>query len=140
MDAALTPRVRMMVICDGVRESKSEEGVYHIKGLRQSLAAPTFPFTPKRFWTFLLLSSPRGGEYPCYVRIVNQRTDKLVRFCHIEPRPRFGAEGGVWAYYAPISCTFPEPGSYAVELWFFQEQGSDVLKGETPFLINSESE
>ena len=42
--ASLTPRVRIMAICDGVRESKIEAGVYHLKGVRQSITADAFPF------------------------------------------------------------------------------------------------
>jgi hypothetical protein len=34
--------------------------------------------------------------------------------------------------------SFPEEGRYAVQVWFFQEQGSDVLKGELPFSILKE--
>ena len=37
--AVLTPRVRLMTVCDGVRESKTEAGVYHVKGLRQRIVA-----------------------------------------------------------------------------------------------------
>jgi hypothetical protein len=31
--------------------------------------------------------------------------------------------------------TFPRAGRYIVQLWFYQEQGNDVLKGETPFSL-----
>jgi hypothetical protein len=30
---------------------------------------------------------------------------------------------------------FPKTGAYSVQVWFFQEQGSDVLKGELPFIV-----
>jgi len=33
--AALTPRVRLMAVCDGVRESKTEAGAFHLTGVRQ---------------------------------------------------------------------------------------------------------
>ena len=35
--AALTPRVRIMAVCDGVQESKTESGVFHLRGVRQKL-------------------------------------------------------------------------------------------------------
>lgn len=133
--AALTPRVRMMAVCDGVRESDYEDGVFHLKGVRQQFVAHAFPFVPPRMWLFVLMSNPRPGEFPCSVCVVNERTDKAVYYGHVEPRPRFGPDGGLWVYYAPIRCTFPEEGRYSVELRFFREEGSDVVKGEVPFKI-----
>ena len=62
--AALTTRVRLMAVCDGVRESKTEAGVYHLKGVRQGVSANTFPFVPVRLWLFLVLSSLRPGCIP----------------------------------------------------------------------------
>jgi hypothetical protein len=42
--AALTPRVRMMAICGRVAESRTEFGVFNLKGVRQSITAETFPY------------------------------------------------------------------------------------------------
>lgn len=50
--AALTPRVPLMTVCNGVRESKTEAGVFHVKGLRQRIIAQVFPFAPARLWLF----------------------------------------------------------------------------------------
>jgi hypothetical protein len=136
--AALTPRVRIMAICDGVRESKTETDVFHLRGVRQGITADAFPFVPLPLWLFLVLSSPRGGEFPGYLRVINERTDKAVLCGHIAPRPIFGAEGGTLFRSAEIACAFPEEGWYAVQVWFFQEKGSDVLKGEMPFYVASE--
>jgi hypothetical protein len=134
--AALTPRVRMMTVCDGVRESKIEAGVFHLKGVRQGITVPSLPHRPARLFLFVLLTNPRGGEFPCYFRIVNERTDKAISFDYIEPRPRFGPDGGRWTCYAQIQCTFVETGAYRVELCFFRESGSDTLKGEIPFIVS----
>jgi hypothetical protein len=133
--AALTPRVRVMAICDGVRESKVESGVFHLKGVRQAITAHAFPFVPSRLWLFVLLTSPRAGEFPCYVRVVNDRTDRTVFYSYIEPCPAFESENGLSAHYAPIRCAFPEPGQYTLQVCFFQQEGSDVLKGEMPFAV-----
>jgi hypothetical protein len=35
--AVLTPRVRLMTVCDRVRESATEAGVYHLRGVRQRI-------------------------------------------------------------------------------------------------------
>ncbi len=136
--AALTPRVRMMAICDGVRASKTEVDVFHLNGVRQGLIADAFPFIPERLWLFLVLSSPRAGEFPGYVVVVNDRTEKIVLYSHVEPKPNFVEGGGLFAWRGPIRCRFPEEGQYTVQVWFFQEQGSDVLKGEMPFYVARE--
>ncbi len=132
---ALTPRVRIMVICDDARGSRIEAGVYHLRGVRQSLVASAFPFVPSRLCLFLLLSSPRAGRFPGYVRIVNDRNDKAVFHGHLNPVPVFTTANGLFAEIAPIRCTFPEAGQYSVQVWFFQEEASDVLKGEMVFTV-----
>ena len=93
--ASLTPRVRMMAICDGVRESQREAGVFHLKGVRQAITAQAFPFVPARLWLFVLLSSPRAGEFPCYVRVIHDRTERTLFYSYLEPRPMFESEGGL---------------------------------------------
>jgi hypothetical protein len=136
--AVLTPRVRLMTVCDGVRESKTEAGVFHVKGLRQRIVAPAFPFLPPRLWLFLVLSSHRSGKYPGYIRVLNDRTDKAIFHWRLAPVPTFGENDEVMTCSTWIRCAFPEPGRYTVQVWFFQEQGSDVLKGEMPFSVTSE--
>jgi hypothetical protein len=133
--AALTPRVRIMAICDGVRESKTEAGVFHLKGVRQGMTADAFPFVPARLWLFLVLSSPRAGEFPGYLRVVNDRTDKAILYGYIKPRPVFGADGETLFRRGQVTCSFPEEGWYTVQVWFYQEEGIDVLKGEMPFYV-----
>src|ERR1019366_2338202 len=112
--AALTPRVRMMAICDAVRGSMIEADVFDLEGVRQSMAAQTSPFVPSQLWLFLVLSSPRAGSFPGYIRIVNDRTEKAVFYGHLGPSPAFDADAGTAPFYAPIRCAFPEDGTYSV--------------------------
>jgi hypothetical protein len=81
-------------------------------------------------WLFLVLSSPRPGIYPGYVRVINEATDKAVLFAHLFPHPRFEAGDDTLAAAARLRCSFPQAGRYTVQVWFYQEQGSDVLKAE----------
>jgi hypothetical protein len=37
-----------------------------------------------------------------------------------------------------LKCSFSQPGRYTVQVWFFQEQGGDVLKGELSFTVSTE--
>src|SRR5437899_721972 len=120
--AALTPRVRIMAICDGVRESKIEAGVFHLKGVRQAITAQAFPFVPARLWLFVVLSSPRGGTFPGYVRVVSDETGRVVFHGHLTPSPAFGPDGGLWVIGYPVRCRFPNEGEYSAQVCFFQEQ------------------
>lgn len=136
--AALTPRVRLVTVCDRVRESLSEVGVYHLRGVRQRIVAPAFPFVASRLWLFLVLSSHRPGTYPAYVRVLDEGTDKAVFFAHLTPHPRFELGDDTLAAAARLRCSFPRAGRYTVQVWFYQEQGSDVLKAELSFLVTTE--
>ena len=77
--AAVTPRVRTIVICDVVSASRTEERVFALKGVRQHLEAASFPWRATQR-LFLLLSNPRKGKYAGKVLIVNERNDRLIRY------------------------------------------------------------
>jgi hypothetical protein len=126
-----------MAICDRVRESRTEAGVFDLKGVRQELFADAFPFVPPRLWLFLVLSSPRAGDHVCYIRVVHGQTDKAICYAYARPRPRFSEAGGVAICRAAIRCAFPEAGWYTVQVWFFQQDGNDVLKGEVAFRVGA---
>ena len=138
--AALTPRVRLATVCDAVRESQREAGVYHLRGVGQRITAPAFPFAASRLWLFLVLSSHRPGTYPGYVRVVDEGADKAVFFGHLTPHPRFEAGDDNLAAAARLRCSFPQAGRYTVQVWFYQEHGSDVLKAEVPFSVIQEGD
>jgi hypothetical protein len=136
--AALTPRVRMMILCDEVRKSKTEPGVFHLKSVRQEIKVGSFPSIRTEFCLFLVLSNTRPGKFPASICIVSETSDKTVHYAHLDPPPVFGNDGGLFIVSVPIGCRFPEEGIYCAQMWFFQQQGSDVLKGEFPFLVAAE--
>lgn len=137
---ALTPRVMMMAVCDGVRQSIKEPGVFDLKGVRRQIVAPNVPFRPKRLFLFLVLSYPRAGEFSAYLRIISNRDHRTIYYTYLDEKPVFDQDGGEWMYGAPIRCWFPEYSLYTVELCFFQEAGYDVLKGETELSIVPDQE
>jgi hypothetical protein len=138
--AVLTPRVRLMTVCDRVRESNTEPGVYHLRGVRQSIVVQVFPFVAFRLWVFLVLSSHRPGTYPGYIRVLDDGTDKAIFFAHLVPHPRFEGNDQTLAAVARLRCSFPRAGRYTIQVWFYQEQGSDVLKGELPLSVAKEGD
>ena len=138
--AALTPRVRLLAVCDRVRESDTEIGVYHLRGVRQSIVAHAFPFVALRLWVFSVLSTHRPGIYPGYIRVLDGGTDKAILFAHLAPHPRFEGTDQTLAAIARLRCSFPHAGRYTIQLWFYQEQGSDVLKAEMPFAVAKEGD
>jgi hypothetical protein len=138
--AALTPRVRMATFCDRVRESPTEAGVFHLRGVRQQTVAPAFPYSGARLSLFAVLSSPRSGTYPGYVRVVDEATDKAIQYSHMSPPPHFDADTDTLAIEIRIGCSFPRPGRYSAEIWFYQKEGSDILKAEVPFWVTSEGD
>jgi hypothetical protein len=74
--AALTP-LRIMVLCDGARESNAEAGVFHLKGVRQGMTARDFTFVPSHLWLFVLQergSDVLKGEMPF---AVTRESDEL---------------------------------------------------------------
>jgi hypothetical protein len=136
--AVLTPRVRLMMVCDGVRESRTEAGVYHIKGMRQGIMASAFPFAPSRLRLLLLFSCTRPGVFPRYVLVVDDQSDKAVFYGKLTPPPAFEADDETLVNVMRLKCSFARPSRYTMQLWFFQEQGPDVLKGEIPLTVSQE--
>jgi hypothetical protein len=132
MPAALTPRVRILVVCDGVRASKVEESVYHLRGARCRVRADAFPLQ-RRLRLFLVLSSPRPGRFPAYVKVIDDQSDRAVFYGEIVPLPVFPDDGDLVPLDLPVNVRFPQAGRYTVEVWFFQEASADVLKMEQPF-------
>jgi hypothetical protein len=134
MAAALTSRVRTLVVCDGIRVSNREDNVFHLRGARCHLVADAFPVR-RRLRLFVILSSPRPGRFPGYVKIVNDQTDQAVFYGQIDPSPLFPEAGDLLPLDLPILARFARAGRYTVQLWFFQETSADVLKMEQPFYV-----
>jgi hypothetical protein len=136
--AAVTPRVRTIVICDDVAASLTEEGVFTLEGVRQHLEAASFPWRAA-LNVFLLLSTPRKGKYAGKILIVNERNDRPIRYVKFvatfqednELLPLFVAMG---------DCVFPEAGPYSFAVYFSARRGGEALKGEHPFTVFSHEE
>ena len=134
MSAALTPRVRTLVVCDGIRASKSQESVFHLRGARAHLIADEFPFR-RRLELFLILSSPRPGRFPSYLKVIEDQSDQAVFYGQVQPSPSFLDAGDLLVMGVPVQVRFPRAGRYTLQIWFFQETAADVLKMEQPLYV-----
>ena len=131
--AAATPRVRTIVVCDDVSASLTEEKVFTLEGVRHHLDAAVFPCRfPLNL--FLLLSSPRKGKYSGKILVVNQRSDKALRY--VKFVAEFHDDNELLPLYVDIGdCVFPEFGQYSFEIYFSAPGRGEALKGEHPFIV-----
>lgn len=130
--AAVTPRVRTIVICDDVSASRTEHGVFTLKGVRQHLEARSLPWRAT-LRLFLLLSSPRKGKYAGKVLIVNERNDRPIRY--VKFSATFAEDNELLPLYVDVGdCEFAEAGHYTFEI-YFSARGGEALKGEHPFMV-----
>jgi hypothetical protein len=135
--AAITPRVRTIVICDEVVASRIEERVFTLKRVRQNLRAFSFPCRAT-LRLFLLLSCPRKGRYAGKVMIVNERNDRAIRYQKFYAT--FEVDNESLPPYVDLGeRVFPEAGHYNFEVHFAAPDG-EVLKGEHPFTVLPQEE
>lgn len=131
--AAITPRVRTIVICDAVSASRTEDRVFNLKGVRQHLEAASFPWRAT-LRVFMLLSSPRKGNYPGRIVLVNERNDRAIRYEKFVAE--FEEDNDLLSLYVNMSeCVFPEAGLYNFEVHLTAQGDGEALKGEHPFKV-----
>ena len=136
--AAVTPRVRTIVICDNISASLTESGVFTLEGVRLHLEALTFPCRAT-LNLYLLLSSPRKGKYAGKILVVNERNDKPIRY--VKFVATFEEDNELLPLYVAVGeCVFPETGPYRFEIYFAARTGGEALKGEHPFTVLSQEE
>lgn len=136
--AAVTPRVRTIVICDDVSASLTEDGVFTLEGVRVKSEASTFP-SEATLWLFMLLSSTRKGRYSGRILVVNENNDKVVRYAKFTAA--FGEDNELLPAFVEVhACVFPEPGQYNFEVYFSGNDGRETLKGEHPLVVRSPEE
>jgi hypothetical protein len=126
--AAVTPRVRTLVICDDVAASPTEDDVFTLEGVRLHLDANSFPWRAG-LSLFLHLSCPRKGKYPGRILLVNDRSDRTIRYLRF--LATFAEDNELLPLYVDIGeCVFPEPGSYTFQVYFSARGSAEALKAE----------
>ena len=88
---------------------------------------------------FLLLSSPRKGRYSGKILVVNERSDRPIRY--VKFLAGFQEDNELLPLYVDVGdCVFPEAGPYSFEIYFSARDGREALKGEHPFTVVSHEE
>jgi hypothetical protein len=136
--AALTPRVRSIIICDDIFTSATAEDVFTLEGVRLHIGATSLPLRAE-INLFMIASSVRKGNYAGKILVVNQQTDKLTRYV------KFFATFDGTNELVPLAvflggCSFPAAGQYRFEIYFAAPGGHEALKGELPFYVLSDEE
>ncbi len=136
--AAVTPRIRTIVICDTISASLTENGVFTLEGVRLHLEASSFPFRAA-LSLYLLLSSPRKGRYSGKILVINERSDRPIRYAKF--LATFQENNELLPLYVEVGdCMFLEAGPYSFEIYFSARDGAEALKGEHPFTLLSHEE
>lgn len=131
--AAVTPRVRTIVICDDVVTSPTEGEVFTLEGVRVRVRAEAFPWHAA-LSVYLLLSSAREGKYQGKILVINDRSDKPIRY--IRFLANFEDDHELLPFYIELGeCVFPESGAYRFAVHFSGRGGGEAQKGEHPFVI-----
>lgn len=135
--AAITPNVKGIVVCDEVFGSDVEANVFTLEGVRHEFVASSFPHD-HTYWLFLHLESARAGTWNGNVRFIHNETAREAR--RVPLRLNFDQlEQNVGHAILVPNGRFPLPGLYNIEVWFWDQQGREVLKGERTFhLIEGE--
>jgi hypothetical protein len=134
--AAITPRVRVMVVCDRAKPSTTESDVFDLKGVRNYLRAGQFPFRPASLYLYVLFSNPRPGTFPGHVQVVHDQTEKIVFRSNFSLT--FDSDDESLPMLFAVKCAFPRPGRYTFQVLFFRKEGPDVVKAEQPFDVLEE--
>lgn len=136
--AALTPRVRSMVVCNEVTSSTIEANVFTLEGVRTHLYAESFPWGAE-LNLFLLLSSTQEGNYEGKVLVIDDHYDRCLRY--VKFTAAFEEANELVCLYASIGvCVFPHPGQYTFQVYFQSKTAGEALKGELPFNVLSQED
>jgi hypothetical protein len=84
---------------------------------------------------FVVLTSPRPGRFPSYVKVIADESNQAVFYGQVDFSPTFPDAAVLLPLDLPMHVRFPGAGRYTLQLWFFQETTADVLKMEQPFYL-----
>src|SRR4051812_43763498 len=77
--AALTPRVRILAVCDEAFASEIEHSVFTLEGVRHQVVARSFPWACT-LSVYLLLTYPRQATFTGRVRLIDDEEGRVIRY------------------------------------------------------------
>jgi hypothetical protein len=116
MAKLVLPRVQAMFVCDRVKESDIEPGVFSLAGARAYIEASSFPAFYPRLVVFAHMSGHQG-EVLCHAAINRIETDEMI---YETPSRRIAFEHP--SFVVPVvfhvrNCVFPVPGVYCAQIF-----------------------
>jgi hypothetical protein len=76
-DAALFPRVHVMVICDEIEQTSGDPDTFNLQGVRSEIKVPGFPYTHPQLSVYMQVSG-RQGRVRCHVEVIEAVTDTVL--------------------------------------------------------------
>src|SRR5207253_2983079 len=105
---------------------------------RQHLEAVSFPWRDS-LNLFLLLSSPRKGDHAGKILVVDEQSDKAIRY--VKFLATFEENNELLPLYVEVGdCVFSEASQYSFEIYFSARDGREALIGEHSFTVLAEQE
>jgi uncharacterized protein DUF6941 len=134
MAKLVLPRVHVMVLCDEIEPSPTEDNVFDLRGVRTHIAAPAFPYTHAQLCLYLQMTGHEGTATGRVV-ILDPETNRNVDETADDSIQFHGPLEFIHVPWKLNDCTFPEPGVYYVQVHF-----DGKLISERPlFLLRSEA-
>lgn len=132
MAKPVLPRVQAMVVCDAIKESEEEAGVYQLSGVRCAMDVPSFPALRPRIGVLAQVSG-HAGIAALRLGINRAETDEMLHISAPKETTFSGPLSPVTVVFRLRNCVFPAPGVYYVQL--FHET---KLIGERPLIVRLE--
>jgi uncharacterized protein DUF6941 len=116
MAQLVLPRVQAMVVCDRVKESETEPGVFSLSGVRAFIGASSFPAFCPLLRAFVHMSGHQGIAF-CHVEVNRLETDETIYRTPTKKITFKGPTVVVPVMFRVRNCVFPAPGLYYVQVF-----------------------
>jgi hypothetical protein len=133
MAKLVLPRVHVMVLCDEIEPSPTEEDVFDLRGVRTYIAAPSFPYTHPQLSVYLQVTGHKGTASGWAV-VSDPETDTKIYVSQQEEIVFDGPLTFITVRWRLYDCSYPEPGVYYVQVHFdgklISERALILFQGE----------
>ncbi len=117
MAKLVLPRVHVMVLCDEIEPSPTEEDVFDLRSVRTDIAAPSFPYTQPQLSVYLQVTG-HDGTASGWAVVSDPDTDEKLYVSQADPIEFSGPLTFIHVPWQVLDCTFPKAGVYYVQVYF----------------------